>query len=99
MYFADTSESTHSGVAFTQQKPFEEFSMDNLLLLLLGFFFFAVTLGHQWNPFVTAVNQSRPQLLSSAKKQTRNLRACTEQEFDTQKIDRTRDKMIDAASL
>lgn len=39
-----------------QQKQFEKFSMDNLFLLL--FFFSAVTLSHQWNPFVTAVNQS-----------------------------------------
>lgn len=43
-------------------------SMDNLLLLCI-----AVTLGHQWNPFVIVENQSSPQLHASSKKQAANL--------------------------
>lgn len=47
--------------AFIQQKLCEKISWT------ICFSFFAVTLGHQRNPFVIAVNQSRPQLQASAK--------------------------------
>lgn len=50
------------GKAFIQQSLFQSFYGQFAL-------FSAVTMGHQWNPFVIAKNQSRAQLQTSAKKQ------------------------------
>lgn len=48
---------------------FNRSRLKSFLWTICFFLFFAVALGHQWNPFVTALNQSRPQLLAYAKKQ------------------------------
>lgn len=66
MYFTCTNKMVCHGL-YTPEAVWKV-SMDNLLLLCV-----AVTLGHQWNPFVIAENQSSPQLHASAKKQAANL--------------------------